>query len=269
MIRLVIRTTAILLSIGAVLVIVGLFDAFLGWNIFSQSVENFLYGVFFSCLVLAGVGIALSFVLGLLEIVEIMRASHEGRVLPPPPRLGYFAKRSVLGVSALVGLLIALSLVNAGVQEHRQGVFRQLVQQQTQQLSPKIASFLPSDLAAPTASSQLQQAFETLTRSELVWSATLYLPDPSDTDALWYYNNQTRYSVPDNQSENEIPFERLFVAKRLEELISNAFEGQQESLENYNKTNSFVWLEPIEQNNVQGVIYLEGNSEADLRDYSL
>lgn len=265
MLRLVIRTTAILLLIGAVLLIVGLFDTFLGWDIFSQGIENFLSSIFFSCLVLAGVGIALSFVLGLLEIVEIMRASHEGRILSPP-RVGYYAKRSMLGVSALIGLLIALSMVNTGIQKHRQGVFRQITEQQTQKIAPKLASALPTDLTAPKVAPELGQAFDTVKRSDLVWSTILYLPDPSDSDALWYYNGH--YSHDYNAKDYEPVFERLFVSKDREQAVSNAFSGKDNSLETFNNDKVFAWLEPIEQAGaMKAVLYLEGNREADFRDY--
>ncbi|MDJ0702939.1 MAG: hypothetical protein QNJ46_06620 [Leptolyngbyaceae cyanobacterium MO_188.B28] len=261
MLRLVIRTTAILLSIGAVLVIVGLFDTFLGWDIFSQRVEDFLYGVFFSCLVLASVGIALSFVLGLLEIVEIMRASHEGRSLPPP-RVGYYAKRSLLGVSALIGLLIALSMVNAGVQQHRQAVFRQLAEQQAQRFAPKIARSLPTNLNAPEVSLELEQAINTVRRLDLIRAVLLYLPDASDKDALWYYDGWPR-----NEDNNQ-EFERIFVSKRLEEAVSAALYGKENALQEFINDKKFVWLEPIQQGDVSAVLYLRGNETADFRDYS-
>lgn len=53
MIQFVVRLTAVLLGLSSVLVIVGLFDAFLNWDIFSKRVESVLYGAFFSCITLA------------------------------------------------------------------------------------------------------------------------------------------------------------------------------------------------------------------------
>lgn len=206
MLRLVIRTTAILLAISAVLLIVGLFDALLGWDMFSQGMENLLYGVFSSCLVLGGTGIALSFVLGIQEIVDIMRASHAGRSLPPSPRLRHYLLRSLLGVGVLIGLLIALSGLNAGVQQHRQAVFRQLAEQQTQRFEGKIAQSLPTDSNAPRVSPELEQVLKTVERLDLVQSFILYLPDPSDAEALWYYQGG-----PVSEDDNKLAFERLNV----------------------------------------------------------
>ena len=264
MLRLVIRATAVLLAIAAVLSIVGLFDAYLGWDIFSQRIEALLYSVFFSCLVLAAVGIALSFVLGLLEIVEIMRASHESRTLPPP-RFGYYAKRSLLGVAALIGLLIFLSLVNAAVQQHRQSVFRQLAEQQAQRFAPKIARFLPTDLTAPTVTPELEQAMDTVRRSDLFWSVVLYLPDPADEDALWYYDGEPNYGDSDPDT---LQFERLFVSKRREEVVNTALHSENNDLQGFIDNQEFVWLEPMQQGGVSAVLYLGGNQQADFRDYS-
>ncbi|MEM0980778.1 MAG: hypothetical protein AAGH78_10945 [Cyanobacteria bacterium P01_H01_bin.58] len=265
MLRLVIRATAILLATAAVLSIVGLFDTFLNWDIFSQNIENFLYGVFFSCLVLASVGIALSFVLGLLEIVELMRASHEGRTLPSP-RFGYYAKLSSLGVTALVGLLILLSFVNASVQQHRQSVFRQLAEQQAQRVAPKIARTLPLNLTTPTVSSELEQAVETVQRSDLIWSVILYMPDPDDADALWYYDGQPDFGGSENT--DTIRFERLFIAKKREKAVGAALAGNNEAVQAFINDGKFVWLEPIQQNDVSAVLFLKGNETADFRDYS-
>ncbi|NEO85401.1 MAG: hypothetical protein F6J87_14300 [Spirulina sp. SIO3F2] len=265
MLRLIIRTTAVLLTISAVLLIVGLFDELLGWDIFSQQLENLLYGVFFSCLVLAGSGIALSFVLGILEIVEIMRASHEGRSLPPAPQFGYYAKRGFAGATALIGLLLLLSFVNAGVQQHRQAVFRQLAEQQTQRFSAKIARALPRDLTAPTVEPELEQVMETVVRSELFWSTVLYLPDPSDADALWYYEGQT---YPEPNADEPLKFERLFISNRRETVVSATLKGEAQELPTFIQAKKFVWLEPIQRGDeAKAVLFLRGNQGADFRNY--
>ncbi|MEL6222314.1 MAG: hypothetical protein AAFR31_06715 [Cyanobacteria bacterium J06627_8] len=265
MLRLVIRSTAILLVAGAVLLIVGLFDTFLGWDIFSQRVEEFLYGIFFSCLVLAVAGIALSFVLGILEIVEIMRATSEERSLPPLPKFSYYATRGLVGIAALIGLLVLLSLANANVQQHRQSVFRQLTEQQTQRFSSKIARSLPTSLDAPVVSDELKQVIETIQRSELIWSVILYLPDPSDDDALWFYDGRTG---PIEVGGDELEFERLFIARRREEAAIAAMNGDEAPLQDFIKSRKFVWLELIQQGDTPSVLFLKGNEQADFRDYS-
>ncbi|MEM8637904.1 MAG: hypothetical protein AAGG51_03665 [Cyanobacteria bacterium P01_G01_bin.54] len=265
MLRLIIRTTAVLLIASAVLLIVGLFDEFLNWDIFSQGVENVLYGVFFSCLVLAGAGIALSFVLGILEIVEIMRAGHDGRSLPPAPRFGYYTKRSLAGATALIGLLLLLSFVNAGVQHHRQAVFRELAEQQTQRFSAKIARALPRDLSNPTVAPELAQLMQTVERSELFGDTLLYLPDPADADALWYYDGYT-YREPD--AEGPIPFERLFISSRRETVVGRMLQGKAQERFDFIQAKKFVWLEPIGRgDDIKAVLFLRGYRNADFRNY--
>lgn len=266
MLRLTIRTTAVLLAASAVLMIVGLFDELLSWDIFSQQVENLLYGVFFSCLVLAGAGIALSFVLGILEMVEIMRAFHEGRSLPPAPKFGYYAKRSLAGATVLIGLLLLLSFVNAGVQQHRQAVFRQLAGEQTQRFTNKFAKALPRDLQAPTVDPELEQVMETVERSGLFWEPILYLPDPSDADALWYYDGP---GYQYHTSEDEpLQFKRLFVSNHRETVVSQAFKGETAEIDDFIQKRTFVWLEPITQRDeIKAMLFLRGNQSADFRNY--
>ena len=46
-IRIVVQMTAVLMVINSVLVIIGFFDALLGWDVFDKNVEAVLYGAFF------------------------------------------------------------------------------------------------------------------------------------------------------------------------------------------------------------------------------
>ena len=53
---LVVSFTLILLAIGATLVVLGLFNEALHWDIFGPRLEAFLYGLFGSCMALAAFG---------------------------------------------------------------------------------------------------------------------------------------------------------------------------------------------------------------------
>jgi hypothetical protein len=65
LLSLVVRASVILLAGSAVLVVLGMFNAFLDWDIFSPEVERILYGIFGSCLALAGIGAATCVVIGI------------------------------------------------------------------------------------------------------------------------------------------------------------------------------------------------------------
>src|SRR5262245_58255272 len=60
LLTLVVRATVILLTAGAVLVVLGVFNDFLDWDIFGPAMERLRRGVFASCLALGGFGAAIS-----------------------------------------------------------------------------------------------------------------------------------------------------------------------------------------------------------------
>jgi uncharacterized membrane protein len=63
-----------LLAIAATLVVLGIFNQQLRWDIFSPQVEALLYGIFFSAVILSLFGVAIAFVLGLKRIVDAVEA---------------------------------------------------------------------------------------------------------------------------------------------------------------------------------------------------
>ena len=52
------------------LVVLGIFNAALNWDIFGPRLEAFLYGVFGSCMSLAAFGVAMTVILALQESVR-------------------------------------------------------------------------------------------------------------------------------------------------------------------------------------------------------
>ena len=87
--------TVWLLAIAATLVVLGIFNQQLRWDIFSPQVESILYGIFFSAVLLSIFGVAIAFVLGLKRIVDAVEAlEQKGRLdaavnLPSPRRITY------------------------------------------------------------------------------------------------------------------------------------------------------------------------------------
>jgi hypothetical protein len=62
--------TVWLLLVGAVLVVLGVFNQQLRWDIFSPQLEAVLYGIFTSSIILSIFGVAIAFVLGIKRIVD-------------------------------------------------------------------------------------------------------------------------------------------------------------------------------------------------------
>jgi hypothetical protein len=66
----VVSFTLILLGAGAMLVVLGIFNEGLHWDIFSPRLEAVLYGVFGSCMALAGFGMAMTLIIAIQESVK-------------------------------------------------------------------------------------------------------------------------------------------------------------------------------------------------------
>ena len=60
LLNLIVSFTLILLTIGATLVVLGIFNQALRWDIFGPRLEALLYGVFGSCMALAGFGVVMT-----------------------------------------------------------------------------------------------------------------------------------------------------------------------------------------------------------------
>ena len=101
-----VTATAFLLCAGAFLVVLGIFNETLGWDIFSPRVEAVLWGVFFSSVTLGCFGATLSAVLGIHRIAASIRALGPGMSGPESPRRKYVAR--LLWIS----VLMALSLIH-------------------------------------------------------------------------------------------------------------------------------------------------------------
>ncbi len=261
MLRFVIRATTCLLALGTVLVIMGIFDAFLRWDIFGDRVEAFLYGVFFSSLALAAVGIAVSFVLGLQELIDVLRAGNEGRTLAVPRPMKAYLVYCGLAVAALVVLVASLDAVDDRVQDHRRGVFKRIAQEQMAHLGPKISAALPEGGVSPAVPPTLDQLLLTLNNLDFVHDATLYLPDAGDPDALWQYRRGWNEKNPSR-------FERIFATRSREQAAREALDGEPAGVEAFNAQDLFQWLEmvPVTQK-TRAVVRIQASPEQNFRDY--
>lgn len=262
--------TVWLLVIAATLVILGIFNEQLNWDIFSPQVEQVLYGVFFSCIILSAFGVAITFVLGLKRVVEAIealqyRGNLDAAIVPRTKRLTYVGYMMGLFV-AFAALIGTLELIDYRIQEHRSQVFKQVAATEVQKLSSRIAQPLSrlepaSSRTVPRSVSDLISALGSLT---FVQNLTLYVPDPQDPLALWRYSN---YQV---NAEGKPFFERFLPAREFEKAIDQALKGNTTALETLNQRTNLIWYYTIqdEQNQPIAVLRIEGNQSENFREYT-
>lgn len=263
--------TAVLLAAGAFLVVLGIFDDYLGWDIFSPAVEKLLRGVFGSCVALGSFGAAISVVLGIQEIVKALRrmieAARPDAVEPvrETPRRNY----AILLASVLVLLVAtvgALNVVNRRVEASRLKVFKLLVRDQMEQLGPNMAKIIeqipqPCATCAPPALAELQKTLQGLSFCQ---SALFFLADPADSTVLWRYPVEGSYG-----NESPPTLERLFIASDLDRAVSLALSGDTAWIDQMNADPAFNWHQTIRdrQGRIRAVLRILGNPGESYRDY--
>jgi hypothetical protein len=262
--------TVWLLAIGAILVILGIFNQQLSWDIFSPQVETVLYGVFFSCLILSAFGVAITFVLGIKRIVEAVESlQYRGQidrslVAPRAQRLTYvgYMMGLLVSFSALVGVL---ELADYRIQTHRSQVFKQIAAEQTQKFNSRIIPPLSQVNASTTniVPRPLPELLSALGSLSFVQNITLYVANPQDESTLWRHTN---YQV---NSNGEPIFDRFLAAKEFEEAIAQALEGDPGALQALNQRRDFTWYQLIEEGDRPlAVLKIDGNPMENFREYT-
>src|SRR5438046_1024829 len=75
----VVSFTLILLTVGAILVVLGIFNEGLKGNIFGPRLQAVLYGVFGSCMALAAFGVAMTVIIAIQESVKDFKRFVQSR----------------------------------------------------------------------------------------------------------------------------------------------------------------------------------------------
>jgi hypothetical protein len=262
MLAFVIRATAALLGLGATLVIVGTFDSQLGWDIFSPALEKVLYGVFFSSLALAAVGIALCFVLGIHELTALLRASLLGADPPVQRPMRHYALLAAASAAILACVIGALEVADRRIQVHRREEFKRLAREQLERFVPKLVPELPADPGAPVPSARLALLVDTLDNLDFIADATLYLADAQDPEVLWRYSPNTWYV-------NEKPaFQRIFVTRSEERAVGRALSGDPQGVTEENEQPAFRWLAPVgDPARPKAVLLVTADENENFRDF--
>lgn len=271
MLTLVVHATALLLALAATLVVVGIFNESLDWDLFGPKLEAILVGVFGGSIALASAGVALTVVLGIQEIVRAFRAlpktkgADEADAAPEATRWGY--ARAMAGILAGLAVLIgALALANGRVLAHRTATFKKIAAEQVGNFEPKLAAQVAA-LGAPPRSAvdkELHDLIRTLDGLSFVQRGTLYVPDPEDPAALWGYTAWRDYKTEDG-------FARFFVAKDFEKAMAAALRGESAELDRLNAEKNFTLYRVLRDGTGQpvGVLRIDGNSRENFREYRL
>lgn len=265
LLSLMVRATVILLTAGAFLVVLGIFDDLLSWDIFSPEVEKLLRGVFAACVALGSFGAAICVVLGIQEVVHAFRklvARDEPR--EAPRRTYAVALASVLVL--LVVTVAAFGAVNRRVEAHRLKVFKLIVRDQMAQLGPHLTAEvirIPAPCAT-CATPEMDQFFRTLLGLSFCRSATLYLPDPANETVLW------RYPKDDPRFANApVQMERFFIAKDDDRAIHLALNGDTAWIDLKNAGPGFIWHQVIKdgQGKTRAILQIWGDESESFREY--
>jgi hypothetical protein len=267
---LVVSFTLILLTIGAVLVVLGIFNEALKWDIFGPKLEAFLYGVFGSCMALAGFGVAMTIIIAMQESVRDFKKFVQARTnqedTPDAPKRTYAAR--MLAVVAVMAFLVGLcALMDHVVLTKRCKVFKRLAGEQIGNFQTKITGIVGTFSAPPqnNVPRDLYDVVKTLDNLDFITRTTLYIPDPTEGTAMWGFTAwRDSYTNADG-------FARFYVAKDFEKAMRKAVDGRPSDLEQINARNDFTWYKVISGSDgkTKGVVRIDGDSHQSFREYRL
>ena len=262
--------TSVLLISAGLLIVLGIFNESLDWDLFGPRLESILQGVFASCIALAFVGLGLTVALGTQEIVRsflVLRRHFEpGEQAGPEAPRGAYGTMMLYIVLALAVLVTALAGLNHVVLGHRSRVFRKLASEQFTQFETKLASIIVPLKAPPRdhVPFELYDMVKTFNGLTFVRGTTLYLPDPADEMAMWGYTAWREYKPEDG-------FARFFVAKDFEKAMRKAIGGDVSGLERINTRPGFTVYHVVNDSvgNPVAVLRIDGNQRESFREYPL
>jgi len=262
--------TLILLTTSAVLVVLGIFNEWLQWDIFGPRLEAFLYGVFGSCMALAGFGMAMTVIVSIQEVVKDFKRFVQNRTNQEEAgdvaRHVYLARMFcvVLGMALLVGICAGANQV---VLTQRCKVFKRLAGEQVADFQNRIVKNIEVLSVPPTNSvpHDLYDLLKTMDSLDFVDQTTIYVPDLNESSIVW------KFTINGNSYTNAGGFVRCYVARDFEKAIQKAFDGKPAGLEQFNSRNDFVWyalLSDVDKR-PRAVLSIIGNRRQSFREYRL
>ena len=269
LLSLVVSFTLILLTIGAVLVVLGIFNEAMKWDIFGPQLEAVLYGVFGSCMALAGFGVAMAGIISMQESVRAFKTFVQTRThqeeIPDATKRTYATR--MFAIVAIMAVLVGLcALIDHRVLTQRCKVFKRLAAEQAGNFQPKIVRVVGAFDAPPQSSvpRDLYDMVKSLDNLDFISRTTLYIPDPAETSAMWGYTAWRDYTNADG-------FARFFVAKDCEKAMRKAMDGYTTELDQINARNEFIWYGLLagEDGKTKAVVRIDGDIRQSFREYTL
>ncbi len=255
---------------STLLVIVGTFDSWLEWDIFSSQLEKVLIAIFGSTIALAGFGFCLTIVLGTLEIVRSFNRRYEGNDPNGQGHIGKSGKllyfRYIVMIMLFVALVIGgLHYTNYTITLKRNVVFKETVQQQIVELADRFSELFNN--VAITQSSHVPVSYyellTTLENQSFIRQATMYFPDQADKQAMWGYKPWgNKYSKEDG-------FSRFFITRDFEKAMEKAIAGDAADLDRLNQEAEFTWYHQVKNQGEEtiAILRIDGNEKESFRGY--
>ncbi len=270
LLSLVVSSTLVLLILGAMLVVLGIFNEALNWDLFGPKLQACLYGIFASCMALAAFGVAMTGIIAIQESVRDFKAfvqSHtDQKPVPDAPKAAYAARMLyiLLLMAALVG---TCAIANHIVLSQRCRVFKRLAAEQVGNFEPKIVGLVDTFKSPPQRDvpKDLYDIVKAIDNLDFVARTTLYVADPKEPTAMWGFTAwRDCYSNADG-------FARFYVAKDFEKAMRKAVDGDPADLQGINARNEFTWYKNLAgvDNKPRAVIRIDGNSRESFREYRL
>ncbi len=262
--QLVVRCTLTLLFIASFLIVLGIFNATMDWDIFGPKVEAVLFAIFWSCVVLSGCGVAITLVVGTLEISQSITALAKDQRECRDIRSGA-TTAWIIAVFVITALTLGgLSFANCQVQKHRTTVFKRLAKENAKTLMMRTATALTENRNKEHISRELYAALRALEGLSFVKSVTLYFPDPADNALLKAHNPKTSY-------KSDQSFCVILAARDYEKAVFKALSGDSSELTRMNNQADFTFYFTIFDDTPSpvGVLKIEGNSRENFREYKL
>jgi len=270
LLRMVVSSTLVLLAVGAVLAVLGIFNEALNWDIFGPKLEALLYGVFGACMALAGFGAAMSMIVAMQESVrnfqEWVQSQTRVPTEPEAPR-GAYASR-MLGIVLGMAFLISLCAgVNDLVLRHRCKVFKRLAAEHITNFEGQLLTHVEAFPAPPQRDvpREVYDVCKAIDNLDFINRITLYIPDPAESNAMWGFTSWRSFYT------NVDGFAKFYVAKDFEKAMRAAIDGNAADMQKINQRNSFVWYRVLggKPDSPSAVVRVDGNSYANLREYRL
>ena len=264
-----VRTTVWLLLSGAFLVVLGIFNENLDWDIFSPEAEKVLWGIFASCVALAAFGVAISFVLGIRDTVfalhQLLASSTQSELPEARSRASLGHAKNVILLTVLLALVVGtLAVVNTRIEARRVQVFRVVLRDQLSRLAPRLAQEIPKHPPCVTCTAQpVAEILKALEEQPFCQQLSLVVADPGDDAYLWRFSPRAR------STRAPATFERFFIANDTDRAIQRALKGDVSLLDRLNGEGGFRSLDVIrdEQQRPLAVLRLRANPQESFRNY--